>query len=246
MDEQVQAVEQGEVETPSTPAVEEQTPVNAAPEGSEAVETPEAPKAEGQAVPYDRFREVNEEKNYWREQAIAHQRSQAPVRTQNQQEDELQIPTHLIDADGNVDPIGYAKWVNEQADQRVERKLNERSQREKAERMDWQEAEKAYPELKSDTELRDIVESIRNNGILTGNFVTMKQAADRALGRLKTAEQSGIKKAQVSETIQKVAQPEVGSAKVQPKSDVDEAYKRGIASGDFTEYFKLAETKHLT
>jgi len=243
MDEPIQDVQ--EVETPAESSPVEENTVEVPETESELAETPQEAEAEGVAnVPLHenpRFKEVIEEKNYWKEQAMRVQGSQ--VQAQPQPLDEP-IPANLIDAEGNVDPVGYQKWVMNQARLGASEETRRLIARDRAEQIAWQEAEKSYPSLREDPELRDLVERQQKGSVLHGELLTPKQVADRIFKRFKVAEQTGIKKAQVSESIQKVATQEVGGTTVK-QNPANTAYQKGIDTGDWNDYIKATVLTHI-
>jgi hypothetical protein len=230
-------------ETPVEESTDEETTVEETDEGTQTEETQDdseveentsESEAEDRNVPYDRFREVNEkyrskeeEAEYWKKQAMQN----AP---QPQEPSVDEIPKHLIQEDGSIDPIGYAKWVQDEAERRAESRIQARE----AENRAWQEATKVYPEIDEDPDLRDSVYGYMLAQVGKGQYMTPKQAADRLLGKIKAAKQEGVKSAQRSERIQKTADVKVSGGAPKPKDDVNSLLEKGVNEGEWDGFFE--------
>jgi hypothetical protein len=185
-----------------------------------------------QTVPYDRLQEVIQERNFLREQL---QRSQ-PQAQQVQQQVEPEIPQHLIDEDGEVDPIGYQNWVRQSAVEEARQAARQEYQSQRAFENAWTDAETAYPELRTDTELRGMVDAAIMGEFQRGNLITPSQMAERIFSRFKATEANAIKKAQISTTRQAQSGLEVNQSQVQ----VDEGAKLydNALQGDVKDFIK--------
>lgn len=83
------------------------------------VETPTSKVEQEQVVPYDRFKEVADEKNYWREQAMAaQQRPQQPVSIQHEESD----PYAGMDAQTRV----FYQEIDKRAEKIAQRLVNQK------------------------------------------------------------------------------------------------------------------------
>lgn len=157
-----------------------------------------------------------------------------PVRTEISVED---IPQNLYDAEGNLDPIGYANWVvKESATRATEASRQERRQSEAVGKA-WAEAEGSYPELK-DPEVRELVDMTVRGAFVNGKFMTPKDAAAKILGRVRSAEQSGIKKAQVSTEIQKNSTVPATESNPAPATTMEKTFLEAKETGDWDNFFE--------
>ena len=101
----------------------------------------------------------------------------------------------------------------------------------------WAEAEKDYPELK-DSEMRDLVDATVRGAFVRGEFMTPKDAAAKILGRVRSAEQSGIKKAQVSTEIQKTATVPATESNPEPATTMEKVFNEAKQTGEWDNFFE--------
>lgn len=147
------------------------------------------------------------------------------------------IPATLYDVEGNLDPIGYANWVvRESAARASEASRQERLQSEAVGKA-WAEAESTYPELK-DQEVRELVDMTVRGAFVNGQFMTPKDAAAKILGRVRSAEQSGIKKAQISTEIQKNATVPATESNPAPATTMEKTFLEAQATGEWDNFFE--------
>ncbi len=94
------------------------TDVNADPSTAAPVETPTSKVEQEQVVPYDRFKEVADEKNYWREQAMLNAQKQQAQPVSQEQTD----PYQGMDANTKV----FWQEVDKRAEQTAEKLVAKR------------------------------------------------------------------------------------------------------------------------
>jgi len=146
------------------------------------------------------------------------------------------IPATLYDAEGNLDPIGYANWVvKESATRAREESRQERLQSEAVGKA-WAEAEESYPELK-DQEVRELVDMTVRGAFVNGRFMTPKDAAAKILGRVRSAEAGGIKKAQTSVEIQKNATVPATESNPTPANTMEKTFLEAKETGEWDNFF---------
>lgn len=147
------------------------------------------------------------------------------------------IPQNLYDAEGNLDPIGYANWVVKESATRAREASRQERQQSEAVGKAWAEAESTYPELK-DPEVKSLVDMTVRGAFVQGQFMTPKDAAAKILGRVRSAEQSGIKKAQVSTEIQKNATVPATESNPAPATTMEKTFLEAKETGDWDNFFE--------
>ena len=147
------------------------------------------------------------------------------------------IPQNLYDSEGNLDPIGYANWVVQESSRRAQEASRQEQRQAEAVSKAWAEAEKDYPELK-DSEMRDLVDATVRGAFVRGEFMTPKEAASKILGRVRSAEKSGIKKAQVSTEIQKVATVPATESNPEPATTMEKTFLEAKQTGEWDNFFE--------
>jgi len=80
----------------------------------------------------------------------------------------------------------------------------------------WDKAYEAYPELRKNKDLRNMVQAIHANSPTTGKYLSPKQAAEKFFGFAGAAKQQGIKAAQTTRTVQAAAGLGVAGTQVTP------------------------------
>lgn len=176
-----------------------------------------------------RFREVYQEMKTAREE-LAELKKQVQSQAPTQESAPEPIPQNLIDPmTGEVDPVGYQNWVAQRAEQRAVEAARREFASQQAYMNAWQDAEKSYPELSADKELRGMVDAMIRGEFSQGNVVTPKEAADKVFKRLKATEAESYKKAQASVETQKQSSLEVNQNQVQidESGNLYEQAKRG-------------------
>lgn len=187
-----------------------------------------------------RFKEVYAERKALKEEnerlknLVKREPVQQPVRTEISVED---IPQNLYDAEGNLDPIGYANWVVKESAARAREASRQERQQSEAVGKAWAEAESAYPELK-DPEVKELVDMTVRGAFVNGTFMTPKDAAAKILGRVRSAEQGGIKKAQTSVEIQKNATVPATESNPAPVSTMEKTFLEAKETGDWDNFFE--------
>ena len=123
----------------------------------------------------------------------------------------------FIDANGNLDVAAFnaaqAAQIQAAVSAAVQQSANER----KYERT-WDKAFEAYPELRKNKELRNMVQAIHANSPATGKYLSPKQAAEKFLGFAGAAKQQGIKAATQTRTVQAAAGLGVTGAAATPQT----------------------------
>jgi len=234
-------------ETATDPSPEDQTTVDEPTNVSEDDKnTVEEPAEEDVNVPLHenpRFKEVYAERKALKEE-VEQLRSQlkpkeqpvfqpTPVKEISVED----IPATLYDAEGNLDPIGYANWVVKESSARAAEASRQERRQSEAVGKAWAEAEQDYPELK-DQEVRELVDMTVRGAFVNGHFMTPKDAAAKILGRVRSAEKSGIKKAQVSTEIQKVATVPATESNPAPATTMEKTFLEAKETGDWDNFFE--------
>lgn len=133
---------------------------------------------------------------------------------QQQQQTPIDISQLPMDAEGNVDPNAFANAIYQnavqQANVQAQRTVNEQLREQKL----WQQAEKAYPEIATDKELRGMVNNARLGEMaasLGEKNPSPKQVADRIFKKINTARASGVEQATNNVRVQNSATLESSS-----------------------------------
>lgn len=192
-----------QVETPAQPV--EEAPAESAAPTQEPVETPqEAP----QEAPV--------------EQPAPQQDYDITQFMQQPQEQ----PNFTPDEDGYIDPNQFYNKVLQDAEARIEQKIQFQEQ----ERRAWQAVETKYPEIQEDPELRDLVNAQRLADVARGGKGDLNEVAGKVLGKIQSYQSKGKAQAQVSETVQKSAalqQSTANSTDTSKDQDLMERMSRG-------------------
>lgn len=212
---QEQPVEQPQTDVQPEPVQEE--PAQPAEQPTEQVEQVEQPQAEApQQEEYDDV--IDELPSYSQYQ----QQQQSPV-------DISQLP---MDAEGNVDPNAFANAIYQNAVQQANAQAQRTVQEQLREQKLWQQAEKAYPDLATDKELRGMVNNARLGEMaasLGEKNPTPKQVADRIFKKINTAKASGVEQATNNVRVQNSATLESSST---TGSGDTERVQQAALSGD--------------
>jgi hypothetical protein len=120
--------------------------------------------------------------------------------TQFMQQPQTQ-PTFTPDEDGYIDPNQFYNQVLQDAETRIEQKIQFQEQ----ERRAWQSVEEKFPEIKEDSELRDMVNAQRLADVARGGKGDLNDVAGKVLGKIQSYQSKGKAQAQVSEKVQKSA-----------------------------------------
>lgn len=116
-------------------------------------------------------------------------------------------PEFSPDENGYIDPKDFYNRVMQDAETRIEQKLKFQDMEKKA----WQQIENRFPEIKEDSELRDILNSQRIADVASGGKGDLNKIAEKLLGKMQSYQQRGKAQAQVSEKVQKSAALESNS-----------------------------------
>lgn len=202
---------EGEGTTPAAEPTAE--PTTEAPE-EEVREDSNPSNGKPETVPYDTFAETRRENREYKQKIAEYERvlggaggaiSPAPGRTvEPPQSGNNRVPDEFILEDGSVDIHRYTDWIrsgipdpNKISDAVVEKinrqnTLREMNQREETELFG------AYPDVQNDPEKRRLVEAVRNQSLIDGEYISRKQAADMVFGLANAAAANARK--QVTET----------------------------------------------
>lgn len=176
---------------------------------NEAVEAQpsETPAPDSEGTPDDEDEEVNYQPQTFTPQPI----------------DFSQLPA---DDNGNVDPNAFAQALA-QREQQILAAANQQMQDQfmqmRQEERLWQKAEKAYPEISQNKELRTLVQQTRYGIIATGKNASPLEAAKQIFKHTQAAQQQGRTQAKESVRIQQSAALETSSIQTNPnttKADV--------------------------
>lgn len=138
-----------------------------------------------------------------------------------------------MDADGNIDPNAFAQAIYQQANQSAIAQARQEVAEQLREQKLWEQAEKAYPDLKEDRTMRDIVKNARLGEMASSlgeKNPTPKQIADKLFSRTAAAKQQGVSQAQENVRIQNSATLETASNV--GKTDGVESIQTAMNSGD--------------
>jgi hypothetical protein len=132
------------------------------------------------------------------------------------------------DTDGNIDPNAFAAAINQQITQATEvarQQARVEAQEQIKEQKMWEQAENAYPELKQDKELRDMVKNARWGEWVATNGAknpSPKQIADKLFNKIGQAKKQGVEQAQNNVRVQQSAVLETASntASATPAQDL--------------------------
>lgn len=153
-----------------------------------------------------------------------------------------------VDAEGNIDPNAFAQAIYQQAQQAAVAQARQEVAEQLKEQKLWEQAEKAYPELKEDKSMREIVKNARLGEMASSlgeKNPTPKQIADKLFGRVNTARQQGVTQAQENVRVQESATLETASNVA--KTDNAESIRQAMSSPDpgVRENANRAYLKHL-
>jgi hypothetical protein len=118
-----------------------------------------------------------------------------------------QTPEFTPDESGYIDPKDFYNRVMQDAETRIEQKMKFQEMEKKA----WTQIENRFPEIKEDSELRDILNSQRIADVASGGKGDLNKIAERLLGKMQSYQARGKAQAQVSEKVQKSASLESNS-----------------------------------
>lgn len=167
---------------------------------------------------------------------------QVPEQTnevQETEEEELELPTYNqfqntqqqqpivdvnnlpVDQEGNVDPNAFAQAIYQQAVSAANAQAQQTVAEQLREQRLWQQAEKAYPDLATNKDLKSMVHNARLGEMATSlgeKNPSPKQVADRLFKQINTAKASGVEQATNNVRVQQSATLESAS-NTAPKHD---------------------------
>jgi hypothetical protein len=211
--EQSEPVENQEVEQPQEAQPEAEAPTSQA---------PAEPQAE-QAEPVQEPEQVEEEVEDIDSMPYKQPIPPAPV-------DVNSLPTN---PDGTIDPEVFANAVYSQALQAANAQAQQTVQEQLQEQKLWQQAEKSYPELAENKELRNMVHNTRLGEMaasLGEKNPTPKQVADKLFKQINSAKASGVEQATNNVRVQESATLESAS-NVKPDNR-DQVYGAALSGDD--------------
>lgn len=138
-------------------------------------------------------------------------------------------PEFTADENGYIDPKQFYAQVLRDAETRMEQKMKFQE----SERRLWSQIENKYPEIKEDTELRDILNSQRIADVANGGKGDLNKIADKLLTKIQSYQNKGKVQAQVSEKVQKSASLESSTANTVASSKDNDLMER-MSRGDQT------------
>jgi hypothetical protein len=116
-----------------------------------------------------------------------------------------------INPDNPEEIRGFFDSLMSTAEKRIEAKIERKNAIQNAERKQWDAAFAAYPTLRSNQKVRDMVHNIRMGYFQRGKAITPTQAAKELVDSLSSSYKQGITDNQVVTTIQSV-QPQGGTS----------------------------------
>lgn len=195
-------------QTEAVPEVQEpQTQENVEPETQEVVQEPEKEQTVETNAP---SQDINYDLTQFMPQAQAQ-------------------PQFAPDEDGFIDPNAFYNKVLADAEARMEQKMAFQE----SERRAWSSVESKYPEIREDSELRDLVNSQRLADVARGGKGDLNQIASKVLGKFQSYQAKGKAQAQVSEKVQKSAglqQTTANKAETNSSAELIDRMSRGDKS----------------
>jgi hypothetical protein len=114
----------------------------------------------------------------------------------------------FVDAEGNLDLAAYnqaqTEFLQNFSNQILSTATRMSDMRSKYEKT-WDDAYQTYPQLRSDKELRDMVQAIHANSTTSGKYLSPKAAAARLFGVRNAAKAEGAKQSKETRTVQAAA-----------------------------------------
>jgi hypothetical protein len=110
----------------------------------------------------------------------------------------------FIDGEGNLDLKGFQAAQAAQTQAIVDAAVGS-SRQERAYEKTWDKAYAAYPELRTNKELRDMVQAIHANSPQTGKYLSPTKAADKLFGLRGQAKKEGMQAAREVRSVQAAA-----------------------------------------
>lgn len=129
--------------------------------------------------------------------------------------------------DGFIDPKKFYSQVKADAIQ----EMREEMRFQETERTNWSKIEEIHPELKTDVELRDLLNAQRIADVATGGDGDLNKIADKFFGKLNSYRNEGKAQAQVSEKVQKSAGLSTQTSNGVPKDNATDLMER-MSRGD--------------
>lgn len=133
---------------------------------------------------------------------------------QNSQQPPVDINQLPVDAEGNVDPNVFAQAIYQQAVTAANAQAQQTVAEQLREQKLWSQAEKSYPELANNKDLKAMVHNARLGEMaasLGEKNPTPKQVADRLFKQINTAKASGVEQATNNVKVQQAATLESAS-----------------------------------
>lgn len=195
---------------------EEQTPVETTEEETqEVVESAEETDTD----------DANDEQDVETSEEAAEETTETPVpapKAEPEETEEEFVPKALerpdttppdirkfVDAEGNLDLVSYqtaqAEWMQKSMDAAIS-SSREAAQMANRYEKEWNKAEDAYPQLKKDKELKDMVMAIHANSANPGyKYLSPLRAAEKLFGVQEAAKAAGAAGARETRTVQQAA-----------------------------------------
>lgn len=142
-----------------------------------------------------------------------------------------------VDENGQVDSQSFNQAVNQKIQEAIA-VSTQTIRLELQEKQEWDKAIAAYPELKSDSNLRNLVHQLRAGSVIESNgqkYLSPKQAADRLMKIRGQAVAEGVKQAQTNTRIQESAYLETSATSTSPETSRRSNIKAQLNSGSYKE-----------
>lgn len=139
--------------------------------------------------------------------------------------------------DGTLDVNAVNQGIGQAVQQAIQISTSQ-MRLEMEEKNEWDKAINAYPELKSDTNLRNMVHQLRAGSVLENNgkgYLSPKQAADRLMKIRGAAVQEGVKQAQTHTRVQESAVLETSDTTADPGATRRMQAKQQLNSNNYKE-----------
>ena len=188
-----------------------------------------------EAVVEQPVEQIAEQTTETAEAPLQEQTTEAPVEEQVvEPAEELafyqkQTPTapNFETEDGFIDPNKFYAQVKADA----VKEMQEEMRFQETERLNWSKIEAKHPELTTDSDLRDLLNSQRIADVAMGGNGDLNKIADKFFGKLNSYKNQGKAQAQVSEKIQKSASLSTQTSTSIDKNSSDDLMDR-MSRGD--------------
>lgn len=219
-------------ETPEEEVREDSNPSNGKPEN----------------VPYDTFAEERRKNREYKEKLSEYERvigsmatpKEEPTQTGTppQPSEDGRVPDEFILDDGTVDINRYTNWIKssipdpQKISEAVVERINRENTLKEMNRKEESALYEKYPDVKGDTERRNLVEAIRNQSLLEGKYMSRVEAAEKLFGMTSKASADTRKQMQETREIQANSSAPPTPAKVDGNTAAAAQLKERLESQD--------------